>query len=91
MNKKSILFKSKERQQRSEVATFLRQLADKFESGQVVIRRGAEELALDIPNSVILEVEIDNQVKKSKGLQHTFEIEVKWFEDDTYSSKLALG
>lgn len=91
MNKKSKLFKSKERQQRSEVAAFLRQFAEKLEAGQVVFRRGAEELVLDIPASLILEIEVENKVKKSKGSQHTLEIEIKWFEDDKYSSKLELG
>ena len=91
MNKKSKLFKSKERQQRSEVAAFLRQFAEKLEAGQVVFRRGAEELVLDIPASLILEIAVENKVKKSKGSQHTLEIEIKWFEDDKYSSKLELG
>ena len=91
MKKKSKLFKSKERQQRSEVAAFLRTFADKLDSGQVVFRRGAEELVLDVPVNLILEVEVENKVKKSKGSQHTLEVEIKWFEDDKYSSKLELG
>jgi amphi-Trp domain-containing protein len=57
----------------------------------VVLRRGAEELALDIPGSLIVKVQVEKKVKKSKGLQHTLEVEIKWFEDDTYGSKLALG
>ena len=70
MRKKSKLFKSKERQQRSEVAAFLRTFADKLESGQVVFRRGAEELVLDVPANLILEVEVENKVKKSKATRH---------------------
>jgi amphi-Trp domain-containing protein len=91
MNKKSKLFKSKERQLRSEVAAFLSQFVERLETGEVVFRRGAEELVLDIPASLIFEVEVEKKVKKSKGLQHTLEIEIKWFEDDTHSSKLELG
>jgi amphi-Trp domain-containing protein len=91
MAKKTILFKSKERQHRSEVAAFLHQFADKIETGQVVIRRGAEELTVDIPGNMIVEVDVENKPTKSKGLQHTIEIEIKWFDDDTFSSKLELG
>ena len=68
MAKKTILFKSKERKHRSDVSDFLHQFGEKIETGQVLIRRGEEELVLDIPDNLILEVEIDNQEKKAKGL-----------------------
>lgn len=91
MAKKTVLFKSKERGHRAEVAAFLHQFAEKIEAGQVLIRRGAEELTLEVPTSLILKIDVDQKETKSKGLRHSLEIELEWFENDIYSSKLELG
>ena len=40
------LFKSEEQKTRAEVSGFLRQIAERIESGEVVLRQGAEELVL---------------------------------------------
>ena len=44
MGKETRLFKSEERRTRSEVSAFLRQLADKLDQGQVILRQGKEEI-----------------------------------------------
>ena len=54
MGKEVVLFKSEEKHSTAEVAQFLRQLADKVEAGQVILRQGADELALSIPRVVTL-------------------------------------
>ena len=90
MGKEIRLFKSKERKSRSEVSMFLHQLADKIEAGQVVLRQGQERLTLDIPRNLILEIQVEDEDKKRKGIQHSLEVEIKWFDKDTFDGSLEL-
>jgi amphi-Trp domain-containing protein len=90
MGKETRLFKSEERKSRSDVSTFLHQLADKISEGQVVLRQGQEEITLQLPRSLILEVQVEDEDKKTKGTQHSLEVEIKWF-DDEQGGPLELG
>lgn len=89
MAKKTILFKSDERKNLKEVAAFLRQLADKIESGEVVLRRGAEEVKLRLPATVDFEIEAEAKPKK-RGTQQSLEIEIEWYEGESGDS-VTLG
>ncbi len=91
MGKEIRLFKSEEKKSRADAAQFLRQVADKLESGQVILRRGEEELVLQIPASLILEVQVEDEDKKSKGIQHSLELELKWFDNQEGDGRLELG
>jgi len=91
MGRETRLFKSEERHSRSQVSQFLHQIADKIETGQVVLRQGQEALTLAIPTNLILEVQVEDEDKKSKGVQHSLEIEIKWFDDDGADGPLELG
>lgn len=92
MGREIKLFKSKERKSRAEVSAFLHQLADKISEGDIQLQQGQEEIALKIPNGVILEVQVEDEEKKRKGIQHSLEVEIKWFdnEPDNWGS-LKLG
>lgn len=91
MGKEVRLFKSEERRSRSEVSAFLRELAEKLDAGEVTLRQGQEELKLVIPTNLILEVQVEDEDKKRKGIQHSIEVEIKWFDDDSQSGPLELG
>jgi amphi-Trp domain-containing protein len=91
MGKETRLFKSEEKKQRSEVSEFLHAIADKLNGGQVVLRRGQEELVLEIPHNLILEVQVEDEDKKGKGVQHSLEIEIKWYDNDQVAGPLELG
>jgi amphi-Trp domain-containing protein len=91
MGKETRLFKSEERKSRSEVSTFLHQIADKISEGQVVLRQGKEGITLQLPHNLILEVQVEDEDKKSKGIQHSLELEIKWFDDDAKGGPLELG
>ena len=90
MGKETRLFKSEEAKNRSEVSEFLQQIAKKIANGEVVLRRGQEELILQFPPNLILEVQVEDE-EKSKGIQHSLEIEIKWFDDDGQNGPLELG
>ena len=82
MGKETRLFKSEEKSTRSDLSAFLHQLADKIGDGQVILRQGKEEINLEIPYNVILEIQVEDEDKKRKGVQHSLEVEIKWFDSD---------
>lgn len=90
MGKETRLFKSEERKSRPDVSAFLHQLADRLSEGSVVLRQGEEELTLHIPENLILEIQVEDENKKSRGVQHSLEIEIKWYDDDK-DGPLTLG
>jgi amphi-Trp domain-containing protein len=91
MGKEIKLFKSEERKNRSEVSEFLHQIADKIEEGRVVLRQGGKEVVLELPYNLILDVQAEDEDKKNKGIQHSLELEIKWFDDDQSSGPLKLA
>ncbi|MGD2157415.1 MAG: amphi-Trp domain-containing protein [Anaerolineales bacterium] len=91
MGRETRLFKSEERRNRTEVSAFLRQLADKVGEGQIILRQGAEEISLQLPHNLILEIQVEDEDKKSKGIQHSLEVEIKWFDEDAPGGPLELG
>ena len=90
MGKETRLFKSEERRSRADLSAFVHQLADKISEGQVVLRQGQEEITLQLPQSLILEVQVEDEDKGTKGIQHSLEVEIKWFDDEQEGS-LELG
>ena len=91
MGKEIRLFKSQERKTRDEVAAFLTQLADKISAGQVVLKKGQEGITLAMPYNLVLEIQVEDEDKKQKGTQHSLELEIKWFDDDSAAGPLELG
>ncbi len=90
MSRETRLFKSEEPKSRAETAEFLRQLAAKLDEGQVVLRQGGNELALTLPDNLILEVQVEDETK-SRGVQHSLEIELKWYDNGGAGGPLELG
>ncbi|MDY0248245.1 MAG: amphi-Trp domain-containing protein [Desulfobacterium sp.] len=82
MGKETRLFKSEERKSRSDVSEFLHQLADRISKGQAVLSQGQEEIILQLPQSLILEVQVEDEDKGARGVQHSLEVEIKWFDDE---------
>lgn len=91
MGKEVRLFKSEERMNRSSVSAFLHQLADKLGEGNIVLRQGGEEISLNLPHNLILEIQVEDEDKKRKGVQHSLELEIKWFDEDAPSGPVELG
>jgi amphi-Trp domain-containing protein len=86
MAKEIVLFKSEERKSLTEVAAFLRELADRLDSNRVTLRQGAEELTLTIPNQVVLEIKVEDE-----GTKHSLEVEIEWKDGDDAAGGVTLG
>lgn len=76
-----VLFKSEEPKTRSEVASFLRQLADKVEAGSVTLRHGDAEQRVDIPQRLVLETKLEREVKRDSE-KMSLEVELEWRPGD---------
>ena len=64
MAKEIALRECEERKDLSSVSAFLHQPADRLAHYQVILRSGVEELILDIPNIVLLELKVKEQNAK---------------------------
>jgi amphi-Trp domain-containing protein len=82
MGKETRLFKSEERMGRAKAADFMRQIADKIQDGVVILRQGSEELTIQLSDQVILEIQVEDEEKGAKGIQHSLELEIKWYDSD---------
>ena len=82
MGRETRLFKSQERKNRSEISNFLHQLADRISDGKVILSQGNENLSLQLPQNLILEVQVEDEDKGAKGIQHSLEVEIKWYDDE---------
>ena len=90
MAKEIVLFKSEERKDLQSLSAFLHQLADSLAQNRVILRQGTEEITLDIPNLVILELKVEEEDKKGKT-KHTLEVEIEWTEGDESGGVVTLG
>lgn len=90
MAKKNVLVKSDVRKNLADSAAFLRELADKIESGQVTLVQGSQDVVIDMPNTISFELEYYEQPKK-RGMKKQLEIELEWTEGGSKGSDVSLG
>ena len=55
-----------------------------------MLSQGTEDLTLEIPENVILEFQVEDEEKGTKGIQHSLEVEIKWFDTEEQDSALEL-
>ncbi|WP_299604557.1 amphi-Trp domain-containing protein [uncultured Tateyamaria sp.] len=91
MGREITLFSSKEAKSRGEIATFLRGLADRFDAAEVILRKGQDEIVLSLPDRMMLELKVEDEEKRNKGIQHSLEVEMKWYDGDTPTGPVELG
>ena len=90
MAKKNVLVKSDLRKNLADSAAFLRELADKIESGQVTLTQGGKDVVVNLPETLSFEVEYYEQPKK-RGLKKQLEIELEWTEGGRKGQGVSLG
>lgn len=90
MARETVLFSSEERMDKDQVVAFLRQLADKISAGQVILKQGESELALTLPDRLVLEVKVEEE-PKGGGMKRSLEIELEWVEGEASQGSVTLG
>ena len=93
MGKEIVLFESEEKRGAGEIAQFLRELADRVANRQVILRQGQEELTLDLPAMMTLEVKAEEEKSKSGKVTYSLEVELEWKpgQDKEETGGLTLG
>ena len=76
MGRETVLFKSEEKKASSDIANILRQIADKIDDGTMILKQGSEEITLEFPKNMVLELKIEEE--QGKRLKKSFEIELEW-------------
>ena len=50
--------------------------------GNIILRQCGKEINLELPHNLILEIQVEDQDQKHKGVQHSLKLEVKLFDED---------
>ena len=77
MSGKKRQLKSKQEMARDDLAEFFTQLAEKLKSDQLVFKMGDRDIAMEVPQSFQLKIEVVEKIKK-KGSAHRLSIDMRW-------------
>jgi amphi-Trp domain-containing protein len=91
MAKKTKLFRHKTYKTKEEVSEFLQELGQKIGEGEVVLKQTPDDLILDMPQHLSLNVKVNKKNEKVKGTRHKMTISLSWYDSDTRDDPLALG
>lgn len=77
-----VLFKSESRQSREEIATYLRSVADKLDSGEAItLSAGGESVTMEPPTQPTFEVKAEREGPTDSPGELSIEFEIEWAED----------
>jgi len=79
MGRERVLFKSEEKKSNVEIVSMLRTIADRIEQGRLTLRQRDNEVVLDFPSQMTLEIKVEEEKKKRKGTKMQLEIELEWY------------
>jgi len=91
MAKKVKLFRHKTYRTKEEVSQFLQELGQKIAEGEIVLKQTPNDLVLDMPNHLSLNVKVNKKKKPVKGIRHKMTIKLTWYDSDHQEDPLALG
>ena len=78
-----VLFKSESRMDRTEIASYLRQVADNLEGGDdITLKSGEESVTLDPPAQPTFEVKAEREGPEGGPYERSIEFELEWDESD---------
>ena len=55
--------------------------------GKIVLRREGQEVSLKVSQNLTLEIEAEKKDEKRKGVRHSLELEIEWFEEGAPSQE----
>ena len=84
MGIETVLFKSEDKKTSGDIANVLRHIADKIDSGTMTLKQGADEITLEFPKNMVLELKVEEE--QGKRLKKSFEIELEWIVGEDQKS-----
>ena len=80
MSEEETLYESESLRTVPEVIDFIRQLAHWLEDRRIIFPHGEETMELQIPDEVVLEIEVEEEDAGPNRLKRSLEIEIEWSE-----------
>jgi len=78
-----VLFKLESDQSREEIASYLRAVADKLDSGNAMtLKAGSESVTLNTPDRPTFEVKAEREGPAGNMTERSIEFELEWDEND---------
>lgn len=85
-----VVFEFEQKYSLGEIASYLRSVADKLESGEgIVLRSGESEVALDPPSDPVFEVKAEREIEGDE-VEMSVEFEIEWRLDDGGGGELEI-
>ena len=85
-----VLFSTESSESRTAVATYLRTVSDRLESGDALtLAAGSESVTLDPPATVAFEVKVERETGGGPA-EYSVEFELEWDEDDDEGGTLRI-
>lgn len=84
------LVKSSEKMDREQLAALLEGLAGRIRTGALTLTSGADEVHLDLPERVKVDVEVTEAVRR-RGTKLELEIEVEWYRGQSAGGGIQIG
>ena len=66
----------------------MRQIADKIDDGTMILKQGPDEITLEFPQNMVLELKIEEE--KGNRLKKSFEIELEWIIGEEQSDSATI-
>ena len=88
MGREVVLFKSEERKSLGEVASILRQVADRVEQGTITLGQNENTVILELPLNLTLEIKVEEEEKAR--VKRSLEIELEWVVGEEEHSTLVI-
>ncbi|MGB6245369.1 MULTISPECIES: amphi-Trp domain-containing protein [Gordonia] len=82
--------KSSEAMSPAQLADLLEGLAARIRGGSVTLKSGTEEVVLDLPGRVKVDVEV-TEAQRRRGTKTELEIEIEWYPGESGTGGLELG
>ncbi len=76
MGRETTLFKTQEKKSAGEISGTLRLIADRIDAGTMTLRQGGNEVTLDFPATMEIQLKVEEEA--GKRLKKKFEMELEW-------------
>lgn len=90
MGRETVLFRNEEKMDLKSAANLLRQVADKMETGKVILKQQKNEVRLKIPDRVEVQVKAEKEVGKNRT-KKKLELEIEWVVGQAQNKGFSLG
>ncbi len=78
-----VLFETENAENRSDIAAYLRTVADKLDSGEpIALSAGSQSVTLDPPTRPVFEVKAERETSSSGRSELSIEFELEWKEGE---------